>query len=50
MGRGARATADGHTLVVVASAFVTNPILYDRAPYDPVKEFDPVTLGSPRPS
>jgi tripartite-type tricarboxylate transporter receptor subunit TctC len=45
MGRGARATADGHTLVVVASAFVTNPILYDRAPYDPVKDFDPVALA-----
>jgi tripartite-type tricarboxylate transporter receptor subunit TctC len=30
---------------VVASAFVTNPILYDRAPYDPVKDFDPVTVA-----
>jgi tripartite-type tricarboxylate transporter receptor subunit TctC len=43
-GRGARAGADGYTMVVVASAFVTNPILYDSVPYDPIKDFDPVTL------
>jgi tripartite-type tricarboxylate transporter receptor subunit TctC len=43
-GRGARAAADGHTLVLVASHFVTNPILYDAVPYDPVKDFDPVAL------
>jgi len=44
MGRGARAAADGHTLVMVVSTFVTNPILYDTVPYDPVKDFDPVAL------
>jgi tripartite-type tricarboxylate transporter receptor subunit TctC len=43
-GRGARAAADGYTLVVVASNFVVNPILFDAVPYDPVKNFDPVTL------
>jgi tripartite-type tricarboxylate transporter receptor subunit TctC len=43
-GRGARADADGYTMVVVASLFVTNPILYDTVPYDPIKDFDPVTL------
>ena len=31
-GRGARAAADGYTLVAVASHFVTNPILYDAVP------------------
>jgi tripartite-type tricarboxylate transporter receptor subunit TctC len=43
-GRGARAAADGYTLVAVASNFVVNPILFDTVPYDPVKNFDPVTL------
>ena len=43
-GRGARAAADGHTLVLVASHFVVNPILFDAVPYDPVKDFDPVAL------
>jgi tripartite-type tricarboxylate transporter receptor subunit TctC len=43
-GRGARAAADGYTLVVVASHFVINPILFDAVPYDPIKDFDPVTL------
>jgi tripartite-type tricarboxylate transporter receptor subunit TctC len=43
-GRGARAAADGYTLVVVASHFVINPILFDFVPYDPIKDFDPVAL------
>jgi tripartite-type tricarboxylate transporter receptor subunit TctC len=43
-GRGAKAAADGHTLVVVTSVFVTNPILHDNVPYNPIKDFDPVTL------
>jgi tripartite-type tricarboxylate transporter receptor subunit TctC len=43
-GRAARAGADGYTMVVVASLFVTNPFVYDTVPYDPVKDFDPVTL------
>jgi tripartite-type tricarboxylate transporter receptor subunit TctC len=43
-GRAARAGADGYTMVVVASLFVTNPFVYDTVPYDPIKDFDPVTL------
>jgi tripartite-type tricarboxylate transporter receptor subunit TctC len=43
-GRGARAPADGYTLVMVASHFVVNPFLFDTVPYDPIKNFDPVTL------
>jgi len=41
----AKAAPDGHTLLVVANNFVTNPFLYPdgRAGYDPVKEFVPVT-------
>lgn len=40
-----RPPPDGHTLLVVANNFVTNPFLYPdgRAGYDPVKEFVPIT-------
>jgi tripartite-type tricarboxylate transporter receptor subunit TctC len=45
MGRGARAAPDGSTILIVASPFVINPALYETVPYDPVKDFDPVTLA-----
>jgi tripartite-type tricarboxylate transporter receptor subunit TctC len=40
----ARAPADGHTLLVVASSHATNLSLYAKLPYDPVKDFAPVSL------
>jgi tripartite-type tricarboxylate transporter receptor subunit TctC len=43
-GRAAKSAADGYTILVVASPFITNPIFYDTVPYDPVSDFDPVTL------
>ena len=45
----ARAPADGHTILVASSAFTVNPTLYSKAPYDPFKDFQPVTCvgGSP---
>jgi tripartite-type tricarboxylate transporter receptor subunit TctC len=43
-GRAARAAADGYTMVVVASTFVTNPFVYETVPYDPLKDFGPVIL------
>ena len=45
MGRGARATPDGYTILVVGAPFVINPSLYSTIPYDPLKDFDPVTLA-----
>jgi len=45
MGRGAKAERDGHTIVLVPTPLVINPSLYDSVPYDPVKDFDPVTLA-----
>ena len=45
MGRGAKAVPDGYTILVVGNPYVVNPTLYDTVPYDPVKDFDPVTLA-----
>ncbi|MEY4295478.1 MAG: hypothetical protein RLY82_1166 [Pseudomonadota bacterium] len=38
----AKSTADGYTLVIVASSHATNKHLYKSLPYDPVKDFAPV--------
>src|SRR5712671_2158907 len=41
----ARAPADGYTLVVVSSTFMINATLYPKLPYDPIKDFDPITIA-----
>jgi tripartite-type tricarboxylate transporter receptor subunit TctC len=45
MGQGARAAPDGYTIVIVGPGIVINPSLYDKVPFDPYKDFDPVTLA-----
>jgi tripartite-type tricarboxylate transporter receptor subunit TctC len=40
----AKAQPDGYTIVAVTSSFVINPGLYTKIPYDPIKDFAPVTL------
>ena len=40
----ARATPDGYTLLVCSSAFVVNPSLYQKVPYDPFKDFAPIMV------
>ena len=42
---GARAPADGYTLLQVAAGVVINPSLYKNVPYDPIKDFAPISLG-----
>ena len=49
-GQVARAPADGYTLMVVSTGFVVNPSLYAKVPYDPVKDFAPVTLVAASPN
>ena len=46
----AKAPADGYTLLVVSTGFVVNPSLYARVPYDPVKDFAPITLVAASPN
>lgn len=43
MGLAASAPPDGHTMIVVSSSFVVNPVLYKKIPYDPYKSFAPVS-------
>ncbi len=41
----AKASPDGYTLFFAFSSFVVNPSLFARVPYDPSKDFEPVTLA-----
>ena len=43
MGAVARSTADGYTILLASPSFVVNPGLYASIPYDPHKDFAPVT-------
>lgn len=43
-GQAARAAADGYTVLFAFSSHVTNPSIFDQVPYDPFKDFAPVTL------
>ncbi len=47
IGAAARARPDGYTLLSTSSAFVVNPSLYRNPPYDPFRDFQPIsTLGA----
>src|SRR6266478_4875704 len=46
VGQSAKTPSDGYTILVVSNLFVVNPSLYDRVPYDPYKDFDPVVLAA----
>lgn len=40
----AKSPADGHTLLLVPSAFTVNPSLFKQVNYDPVKDFAPIAM------
>ena len=40
----AKATPDGHTLLCFANNFWVLPFLQDNYPYDPIRDFSPITL------
>jgi tripartite-type tricarboxylate transporter receptor subunit TctC len=45
-----RAPADGYTILVVSTGFIVNPSMYAKVPYDPIKDFSPVTLVASSPN
>jgi tripartite-type tricarboxylate transporter receptor subunit TctC len=44
-GQAARAAPDGYTVLFAFSSYVVNPTLFAKVPYDPYKDFEPVTLA-----
>jgi tripartite-type tricarboxylate transporter receptor subunit TctC len=46
MGQAAKAAPDGYTILFVSSSYVVNPSLYDKVPYDPYKDFRPLTVAA----
>ena len=48
-GQAARSAHDGYTILITVNSYVVNPILYNKIPYDPFRDFDPVTLAADAP-
>jgi tripartite-type tricarboxylate transporter receptor subunit TctC len=46
----ARAAPDGHTVLIAFSSYVVNPTLFAKLPFDPDKDFAPVTLAVSAPN
>src|SRR5712671_813485 len=44
-GQAARAAPDGYTILFAFRSHVVNPTVFDEIPYDPYKDFVPVTLA-----
>jgi tripartite-type tricarboxylate transporter receptor subunit TctC len=49
-GQVARATPDGYTIMAISTGFVVNPSLYAKVPYDPIKDFVPISLVAASPN
>jgi tripartite-type tricarboxylate transporter receptor subunit TctC len=50
IGNVARARPDGYTVLLVGSNFTINPGLFAKIPYDPFRDFAPVTLAAVSPA
>jgi len=46
----ARAPKDGYTLLVNGANFVTTPSLYSKVTYDPIRQFEPISLTAIAPN
>ena len=50
MANASRAAGDGYTILFVSSSYVVNPSLYHKVPYDPDKDFVPITKAAGAPN
>lgn len=48
--RAAAAEKDGYTIEVTSSSFVVNPSLQAKVPYDPLRDFTPVSIAAASPN
>lgn len=46
----AKAKPDGYTLMVTTSSFAISPAIYRSIPYDPLRDFAPITMGVSTPN
>jgi len=46
----ARAKPDGYTVLLNTSAFAIGPAIYQKLPYDPLRDFAPITMGASAPN
>ena len=45
-----RAEPDGYTILVVSTGFIINPSMYTKIGYDPIKDFEPISLVAASPN
>jgi tripartite-type tricarboxylate transporter receptor subunit TctC len=46
----ARSPADGYTILMAASTLAINPVMYKKVPYDPIRDFAPITQAATLPN
>ena len=46
----AKSQPDGYTILMAASTLAINPIMYKKVPYDPVRDFAPITQAATLPN
>ena len=46
----AKAPPDGHTILMAASTLAINPVMYKKVPYDPLRDFAPITQAASLPN
>jgi tripartite-type tricarboxylate transporter receptor subunit TctC len=49
-GQAARTAPDGYTILITVNSYVINPTLYEKVPYNVLKDFEAVTLVATFPS
>jgi tripartite-type tricarboxylate transporter receptor subunit TctC len=46
----ASSTNDGYSILMTSSSFVINPSLHAQTPYDPIKDFEPISIAASSPN